>query len=64
MPRVVAMDIETDSLDATCIWCICAEDVSTGEQAQFTYVDRIPEEKQRFIGSESTENSTQNLVGE
>ena len=48
MTKVVAMDIETDSLDATCIWCICAEDVATGEQVQFTYVDRLPEERQRF----------------
>jgi len=48
MPKIVAMDIETDSLDATCIWCICAEDVATGEQVQFTYVDRVPNERQRF----------------
>ena len=48
MTKVVAMDIETDDLNATCIWCICTEDVSTGEQDQFTYVDKSEAEKQRF----------------
>lgn len=52
--KTVAMDIETDSLDATRIWVICSEDVDTGEQEQFLNVDTIPEEKERFIDFCST----------
>ena len=47
--KIVAMDIETDALDATRIWVICAQDVNTGETEQFLNVDRIPEERERFI---------------
>lgn len=47
--KTVAMDIETDSLDATRIWVVCAEDVDTGEQYQFFNLTTIPEEKERFI---------------
>jgi DNA polymerase I len=44
----VAIDIETDALDATRIWCICTED-EHGRKDTFTYVDRVPEEKARFL---------------
>jgi uncharacterized protein YprB with RNaseH-like and TPR domain len=47
--KVVAMDIETDALEATKIWCICTQDISTGETDQFLNVDRIPEERDRFL---------------
>ena len=30
--KIVAMDIETESLTPDKIWCICAEDVQTGEK--------------------------------
>ena len=47
--KVVAMDIETDALEATKIWCICTQNISTGETDQFLNVDRIPEERDRFL---------------
>ncbi len=47
--KIVAMDIETDAIDATRIWVICAKDVDTGETEQFLNVSHIEEEKQRFI---------------
>jgi len=47
--KIVAMDIETDSLDATFIWVICAEDVETGERERFLNTTTIPEERERFI---------------
>jgi DNA polymerase-1 len=47
--RTVAMDIETDAIDATRIWVICAKDLDTGETEQFLNVSHIEEEKQRFI---------------
>jgi len=47
--RTVAMDIETDAIDATRIWVICTEDLDTGEKEQFLNVSHIEEEKQRFI---------------
>lgn len=47
--KTVAMDIETDAIDATRIWVICAKDVDTGETEQFLNVSHIEEEKQRFI---------------
>lgn len=49
MTKTVAMDIETDSLDAKYIWVICAEDVDTGEREQFLNVTTIPEERERFV---------------
>ena len=47
--KIVAMDIETDALDARRIWVICTQDTSSGEKNQFLNVDTIPEERQRFI---------------
>jgi len=47
--KTVAMDIETDAIDATRIWVIGAKDVDTGETEQFLNVSHIEEEKQRFI---------------
>lgn len=40
--KIVAMDIETDGLDATKIWVICAKDVSTGEKKTFLNVHDNP----------------------
>jgi DNA polymerase I len=45
----VAMDIETDDLNATRIWVICAEDIDTGETETFTHVAHIKEERDRFL---------------
>jgi DNA polymerase-1 len=45
----VAMDIETDALDATRIWVICTEDVDTGEKLQFLNVDTDQQERTRYI---------------
>ena len=45
----VAMDIETDALDATRIWVICSEDVDTGDKLQFLNVDSDQQERERFI---------------
>lgn len=45
----IAMDIETDALDATRIWVICTEDVDTGEKLQFLNVDTDQQERNRFI---------------
>ena len=47
--KIVAMDIETESLTPEHIWVICAEDVDTGEQEQFLNVTSIPEERDRFV---------------
>jgi len=44
----VAMDIETDSLDATKIWCICAEDIDTGDQFLFTNLTDDVSEREKF----------------
>ena len=48
MAKVVAMDIETDALDASRIWCILTEDVNTGEKGQFVYPDTVPEVGKMF----------------
>lgn len=45
----VAMDIETDDLNATRIWVICTEDVDTGNKQEFTNVDSDQQQKERFI---------------
>lgn len=45
----VAMDIETDDLDAKEIWVICTEDVDTGEKDQFLKVTTNEAERERFI---------------
>lgn len=47
--KIVAMDIETESLKPSYIWCICAEDVDTGERETFVNLTTIPEERERFI---------------
>lgn len=47
--KTVAMDIETDDLDAKVIHVICTEDVETGTKDQFLNVTTIPEERDRFI---------------
>lgn len=47
--KIVAMDIETESLDPQYIWCICAEDVETGDRETFVNLTTIPEEKERFV---------------
>ena len=57
MTKTVAMDIETDSLDATRIWVVCSKDVDTGETNQFLNVDTIPEERERFLEFCSTVDS-------
>lgn len=49
MIKTVAMDIETDGLNPSRIWVICAEDVDTGERNQFLNVTTIQEERERFI---------------
>ena len=46
----LAMDIETDSLDATRIHVICTQDIQTGERRQYLNTSHIPEEKERFLG--------------
>lgn len=47
--KTYAMDIETDALDATCIWVVCSQDVDTGETFQFLNVDKNEEEKARYV---------------
>ena len=47
--KIVAMDIETESLTPDKIWCICAEDVQTGEKEHFVHLTTIQEERERFI---------------
>jgi len=47
--KTVAMDIETDAIDATRIHVICAQDVDTKETYEFLNVSHIEEEKERFI---------------
>ena len=46
---ILAMDIETDALDATKIHVICAQDVDTQEKYEFLNVCTIPEESEAFI---------------
>jgi DNA polymerase-1 len=45
----LALDTETDGLNASRIWVICAEDIDTGEQWTFLNPSHIQEEKDRFI---------------
>ena len=47
--KIVAMDIETESLDPEYIWVVCAEDVDTGERETFCNLTTIPEERDRFV---------------
>ena len=47
--KILAMDIETDALDATKIHVICAQDVDTKEKYQFLNVCTIPEEREAFF---------------
>lgn len=46
--KYVAMDIETDGLDASRIWVICSKDLDTGEVMQFLNPSHVVEEKERF----------------
>jgi len=46
--RTVSCDIETDDLDATRIWVICAKDVHTGESWTFRLPDQLENERRRF----------------
>lgn len=46
--KTVAMDIETDSLDAKHIWIIVAQDVATGETEVFRNLTSDPVEAMRF----------------
>ena len=52
--KTVAMDIETDALDATRIHVICAQDVDTGETYEFLNVSHVEEEEERFVTFIST----------
>jgi len=45
----LALDAETDGLNPSRIWVICAEDIDTGEQWTFLNPSHIQEEKDRFI---------------
>ena len=45
----VALDIETDDLNATRIWVICTEDIDTGETDTFLNVSHIEEERDRLL---------------
>lgn len=47
--KFVAMDIETDGLDASRIWVICSKDLDTGETMEFLNPSHIQEEKERFL---------------
>lgn len=47
--KIVAMDIETDGLDASRIWVICSKDLDTGEVTQFLNPSHVAEEKERFV---------------
>ena len=47
--KILAMDIETDALDATKIHVICAQDVDTNEKYQFLNVCTVPEEREAFF---------------
>lgn len=47
--RRVAMDIETDALDATRIWVVCAEEINTGQKFEFCNLTTIKEERDKFI---------------
>lgn len=47
--RRVAMDIETDALDATKIWVVCVEELNTGQKFEFCNLTTIKEERDRFV---------------
>ena len=47
--RTLALDIETDALDAKRIWVICAQDIETEDRMQFLNVDTQLNERRRFI---------------
>tara|TARA_R100000231_G_scaffold104428_1_gene77420 strand:- start:185 stop:1075 length:891 start_codon:yes stop_codon:yes gene_type:complete len=49
MLRRVAMDIETDAIDATKIWVVCAEEINTGQKFEFCNLTTIKEERDRFV---------------
>src|SRR6056297_750849 len=45
----IALDIETDDLDATRIWCIVARDVNGGDYHVFKHPDKLDDERQRYL---------------
>jgi len=47
--NTIALDIETDDLDATRIWCIVARDVNGGDYHVFKHPDKLDEERQRYL---------------
>jgi len=49
MGKTVALDIETDSLDAKRIWCIVARDVSGGDHEVFVHPDKLEPERDRYL---------------
>ena len=48
MMKITAMDIETDSLDATRIWVVVAKDINTGVVDVFKHLDTDEAEAARF----------------
>lgn len=48
--RTLILDIETESLTPSHIWCVCTLDVDTGEKEEFLNVTSVPEEKERLRG--------------
>ena len=46
--NIVAMDIETDGLDATRIWVVCTQDIKTGQRDVFKNLDTDKDEAARF----------------
>lgn len=49
MSRTIALDIETDSLDANRIWCIVARDVTGGDHHVFVHPDKIESERDKYL---------------
>lgn len=49
MSRTIALDIETDALDAKRIWCIVARDVNGGDYEVFIHPDKLQPERERYL---------------
>jgi len=49
--KTLILDIETESLTPSHIWCVCTLDVETGEKGQYLNPTSVPEEKERFNDS-------------
>lgn len=49
MSRTIALDIETDALDAKRIWCIVARDVNGGVHEVFIHPDKLQPERERYL---------------